>query len=92
MNGTFRLWDTSGGRDNLALQSAALDAAGEGVWPEYAAFSPDGRQLVTITGQQVLPPITLHAFPWDLNEYPGAAADDLTERVEQYKRGYWTAE
>lgn len=87
-DGTFKLWDTQDGREILTLQASALEAEGQSVAPEQCAFSPDARQLVTLT-QPVVPPIVLHAFPWNDTAYPEGAS--LQDRVEIYKRAYWRA-
>jgi WD40 repeat protein/serine/threonine protein kinase len=87
-DGFFKLWDTENGRDILTLQASARSAEGQVVQPARVAFSPDARQLITIT-DPVFAPIVLHAFPWDLSAYPGAADAPLPDRVEQYKRNYW---
>lgn len=89
-DGTFRIWDCVGGRELVTLQDAAQKEKGNAADPDRAVFSPDGRQLIAFTEPQVLPPIVLHAFPWRIEDYPGAADAPLQDRIEQYKRQYWS--
>jgi WD40 repeat protein/tRNA A-37 threonylcarbamoyl transferase component Bud32 len=91
LDGTFKLWDCESGRELITLQNAAQKAKEGNVSPSRAVFTPDGRQLVTFTEPIVLPPVVLHSFPWNLAEYPGAPETPLQERVETYKRQYWSA-
>jgi len=88
-DGTFKIWDCETGRELFTLQDAAQRAKGVVASPDRAVFSPDGRQLVVLTEPTVLPPVVLHSFPWDIEEYPGDAEAPLQDRIEAYKRQYW---
>ncbi len=88
-DGTFKLWDCRDGRELLTLQDAAARTKGSLRSPDRLAFTPDGRRLFTLTEAPVLPPAVLHAFPWELKNYPGDSEMPIQDRIEKYKRGYW---
>jgi WD40 repeat protein len=91
-DGTFKFWDCVGGRELITLQDSALAAKGESCVPSRIMFSNDMRQMVVLTEPEVLAPVILHAFPWNLNEYPGEVNAELRDRVEQFKRSYWSGQ
>ena len=88
-DGTFRLWDRAAGRELITLQASALTAKGASATPRYAAFTPDQRQLIVLTGPDVLAPVVLHSFPWEPSSYPGGPETPIQDRIETYKREYW---
>jgi len=90
MDGTFKIWDCDAGRELITLQDAALAAKGKNYIPSHAQFSTDGLELIAITEPEVLQPIVLRSFPWDVSQYPGKPDKALQERVELYKRSYWS--
>ncbi|MBI2929483.1 MAG: hypothetical protein HYY24_27785 [Verrucomicrobia bacterium] len=73
-------WDVASGRQILALP--AHDNA-----IYAAAFSPDGRRLVTASGDNTARIWT--AFPWRSTDYPGDSNAPLATRVERFKRQFW---
>ena len=88
-DGTFKFWDCVGGRELITLHDAALAAKGESCAPSRIIFSEDMRLMVTLTEPEALAPLVLHAFPWDLKDYPGEVNAELRDRVELFKRQYW---
>lgn len=89
-DGTFKVWDCATGRALLTLQDTSLQTRGEVVSPERVGFIGDGRVAVVLTQPTVLQPIRLLCFPWDTAAYPGSADSSLQDRVETYKRTYWS--
>ena len=77
---TVEIWDLESGRQLLSergyLEMGAL-----------AAFSPDGRYLVTDWWDWKMR--QWEAFPWKDSEYPGATGRPLRERMRQFANGYW---
>ncbi len=88
LDGTFKIWDTENGREILTVQSSASGAEGQVVRPVYAAFSTDETHLFTLTDPPV-PPLVLHAFPWNPETYPETPDTPLQDLVEKVKRDYW---
>ena len=74
------LWDVASGHQLLTLP--AHDNA-----IYAAAFSPDGKGLVTAGGDNTARIWT--AFPWRSTDYPGNGNLALAVRVEQFKRHFW---
>jgi WD40 repeat protein len=75
-----RLWDVASGRQLLAFvaHTNAVYAA---------AFSADGRGLVTGSGDNTARIWT--AFPWHSADYPGDPQRALPDRIEEFKRQFW---
>jgi WD40 repeat protein/tRNA A-37 threonylcarbamoyl transferase component Bud32 len=74
------LWDVTSGHQLLTLSphNNAIYAA---------AFSPDGKGLVTAAGDNTARIST--AFPWCSPDYAGDTNQTLPARVEQFKRDFW---
>ena len=75
-----RLWDVERGQEIFTLLAHSNAVYG-------VAFSPDGRQLATASGDNTARLWT--AFPWRTTDYPGEPRDPLATRVEEYKRRLW---
>ena len=75
-----KIWDIESGRELLSLE-------GHSNVVYSVAFSPDGRQLATTSMGTV---ILWGAFPWKPEDYPGGKELTFAERLERYKRQYWT--
>jgi RNA polymerase sigma factor (sigma-70 family) len=73
-------WDVASGRQLLTLP--AHDNA-----VYAAAFSPDGKRLVTASGDNTARIWT--AFPWRSNDYPGDSNVAFSSRIEEFKRHFW---
>jgi len=86
MDGTFKIWDISDGREVMTLQDSALESQN---FPSVLANSSDWRRVVTITEPEAMQPFVLHSFPWLVEQYPGDDSMKLQDRIEDYKRSYW---
>jgi WD40 repeat protein len=75
-----KIWDIESGRELLSLE-------GHSNVVYSVAFSPDGRGLATAGVGTV---IFWEAFPWKPEDYPGGKELPFAERLECYKRQYWT--
>jgi WD40 repeat protein/predicted Ser/Thr protein kinase len=76
------IWDVASGRQLLTLPAHDNTV-------HAAIFSPDGRRLVTASGDHTARIWT--AFPWRSTEYGGDTNISLATRVEAFKRQYWRA-
>jgi WD40 repeat protein len=76
----IRLWDVVLGGELLSFSAHTNAVYG-------VAFSPDGLQLATTSGDHTVRLWT--AFPWRSDDYPGAPMDALAVRVEDFKRHTW---
>lgn len=86
LDGTFKLWDTENGREILTVQNAAYGAEGQVVTPDFAAFSPDGAELITLTAPEPLAPRILRALPSEEAAYGLEDEKALGEALEAWKR------
>ena len=73
-------WDVASGRQLLTLP-----AHNNAVYA--AAFSPEGRRLVTASGDNTVRIWT--AFPWRSTDYPGDSNIAFSTRIEEFKREFW---
>ena len=73
----------------LTVHSAAYGAEGQVIEPVFAAFSPDGEQLVALTAPDVLSPRVLHAFAWEGKGLASEVEADLRTALAEVKRAYW---
>ncbi len=85
-DGTFKLWDTENGREILTVQNAAHGAEGQVVTPSFAAFAPNGAELVTLTTPVPLTPRILHALPRNETAYHLEGAKEIGGALETWKR------
>ena len=76
----IRLWDVVLGQELFAFtpHTNAVYAV---------AFSPDGVQLATASGDNTARLWT--AFPWNSSDYPGEPRTAMADRIELYKRQRW---
>jgi hypothetical protein len=74
------LWDVVLGQEIFAFIAHTNAVYG-------IAFSPDGRQLATTSGDNTARLWT--AFPWRSADYPGDPGRPVAVRIEEYKRRSW---
>ncbi len=77
----LNLWDAVTGRHLFRLQPHTNVTLA-------VAFSHDGTRLITGSADDTAR--VRRAFSWRTDEYPGSAGDSVGERIEHYKRQYWS--
>jgi eukaryotic-like serine/threonine-protein kinase len=77
---TLEIWELESGRQLLSERGYIEMGV-------VAAFSPDGRYLVTDWWDWRMR--QWEAFPWKDSKYPGATGRPLSERMRQYANRYW---
>jgi WD40 repeat protein len=75
------LWDVVSGRSLLRFQPHANVTLA-------VAFSHDGTRLMTGSADNTAR--VRRAFLWRMDEYPGSPGEPFEDRIELYKRQYWS--